>query len=158
MRDLLAVRREVGAYPDEAEIWRVPAGVSNSAGTLVLHVAGNLQAFVGGVLGDTGYVRDRDGEFARRDVAREELLGEIDRALEAVEATLEGMSDDRLEEIYPLELAGMRVTVGDFLVHLAVHLGFHLGQIDYHRRLITGVNEAIGAVRIPELGSATPGA
>lgn len=157
VRDLRAVRREVEAYPDEADLWRVPEGISNSAGNLALHVAGNLQAFVGAVLGGDRYLRDREAEFGRREVSREELVAEIDRTIEAVGAALEGLPEDRLEGRFPLELAGMRVAVGDFLVHLAVHLGFHLGQIDYHRRLVTGRNETVGAIRIPELGSATPG-
>ena len=79
-RDLRALRREVEAYPDERDLWAQVPGVSNVAGTLVLHLAGNLQYYIGAVLGGSGYVRDRPAEFARRDVARSELLREIEAA------------------------------------------------------------------------------
>src|SRR3989442_9068567 len=84
-RDLGALRREIEAYADDRDLWRVAPGISNCAGTLALHLAGNIQFFIGAVLGGTGYVRDRDAEFARRDIPRAELLREIDAALAAVE-------------------------------------------------------------------------
>ncbi|HEX2719050.1 MAG TPA: hypothetical protein VHM67_15380, partial [Gemmatimonadaceae bacterium] len=79
-RELLALRRGIEAYPDDASVWRPMPGIANVGGTLALHIAGNLQHFIGAVLGGTGYVRDRDAEFARRDVSRDEILREIDAA------------------------------------------------------------------------------
>ena len=67
-RDLRALRREIESFGDESDVWRVPPGISNSAGTLALHLAGNIQYYIGTVLGGTGYLRDRDAEFALRDV------------------------------------------------------------------------------------------
>ena len=46
-RDLRGVRRELEAYPDERQIWQVVPGLPNTAGTLALHIAGNLQQFIG---------------------------------------------------------------------------------------------------------------
>src|SRR5437764_673264 len=85
VRDLRALRREVEAFADERDLWRVPPGIGNSAGTLALHLAGNIRHYIGAVLGGTGYVRDRDAEFALRDVPRTDLLADIDAALVAVE-------------------------------------------------------------------------
>jgi uncharacterized damage-inducible protein DinB len=150
-RDLKAVRRELEGYSDESDIWRLPPGIANSAGTLALHLAGNLQHFIGGVLGGTGYRRDRAAEFSRRDVARAELLAQIEAAMVAVEQGLAQVSDGALAAEYPERVGGHTVTTGEWLVHLVAHLGYHLGQVDYHRRLVTGRGETVGALAIPEL-------
>jgi uncharacterized damage-inducible protein DinB len=154
LRDLRALRREVEAFPDERDLWRVPPGVTNSAGTLALHLAGNIQHYVGAVLGHTDYVRDRAAEFSRRDVPRPEILGQIDAAIRAVERGLAALSDATLAADYPEPVAGFTVTTSEWLVHLAVHVGYHLGQVDYHRRIVTGRGETTGAMAIPELRSA----
>ena len=151
-RDLHALRREVEAYADERELWiRVP-GITNVAGNLVLHLSENLQYYIGTVLGRTGYVRDRPAEFARRDVPRAELLREIEAARSAVKAALERPVD--LEADFPESILGMRVRTGDYLVHLATHFAYHLGQLDYHRRIVTKNGKGIDAVRPSELSSA----
>lgn len=154
LRELHALQREIEAYESEESIWAVPPGIANSAGTLVLHLAGNLQSFVGAVLGDTGYVRDRKAEFQRRGVSRTELLTEIEKAIESVDTTLTALDDGSLNEPFPLVFGALQVTAGDFLIHLTSHLAFHVGQIDYHRRLVTGDSTSIGPVPIPDLASA----
>ena len=153
-RDLKAVRRELEEYADERDIWRLPPGIANSAGTLALHLAGNLQHFIGVVLGGTSYRRDRAAEFSRRDVARGELVAQIEAAIVAVERGLGQVSDAALAAEYPERVGGHTVTTGEWLVHLAAHLGYHLGQVDYHRRLVTGRGETVGALAIPELRTA----
>jgi uncharacterized damage-inducible protein DinB len=150
-RDLDAVHRSVEAYPDDASLWAERPGLPNSGGTLVLHLAGNLQHFVGAVLGGSGYRRDRPSEFSRRDVPREALVAEIETAQRAVERALSAMPDEAFEQPYPESIGGRTVATGDLLVHLAVHLAYHLGQIDYHRRLVTGDARSIGAVAITDL-------
>src|SRR5712692_10019015 len=152
-RDLGALRREIEAYADERDIWRVAPGISNCAGTLALHLAGNIQFFVGAVLGGTGYVRDRDAEFSRRDVPRAELLREVDAAIATV-ALLSRVSDADLAKAFPQPVAGVTLATGDFLLHLAAHFTYHLGQVDYHRRLLTGQAAQIRAVLPTELASA----
>jgi uncharacterized damage-inducible protein DinB len=141
-RDLAALRREIEAYPDERTVWATALGIANSAGTLALHLAGNLQHFVGAALGGTGYRRDRDAEFARRDVPRSEVLAEIDRARAVVEAVLPALAEAELERTFPVELAGERPSTGYALVHLAAHLAYHLGQVNYHRRLLASTAPA----------------
>jgi uncharacterized damage-inducible protein DinB len=141
-RDLAALRRELESYPDERAIWTVAPGIANSAGTLALHLAGNLQHFVGAVLGGTGYRRDREAEFTRRNVPRAELIAELQRAEAAVEAVLPGLPDDDLAKQYPEEISGQRPSTAHALVHLASHLAYHLGQVNYHRRLLAAVGRA----------------
>lgn len=137
-RELRAFQRELDAYPDDASVWRPVPGLPNSGGTLALHVAGNLRHFLGAILGHDGYKRDRDAEFARRDVPRSELRAGIDAAIASVEQTLESLSDATLAAPYPEPIAKRSVSTDVFLVHLATHLAYHLGQLDYHRRAVTG--------------------
>jgi len=154
-RDLRALRRELEAYADERDIWKIQPGINNSAGNLALHLAGNLQYFIGTVLSGTGYVRDRDAEFNRRDAPRAELLRQVDAAIAAV-ALLSRVSDAELAKPFPLPVGGVTLATGDFMIHLAAHFTWHLGQVDYHRRLLTGQAGAIRAVLPTELASAQP--
>ena len=155
-RDLRALRREIEAYPEERDLWRVQPGITNSGGNLALHLVGNLQYFLGTVLGGTGYVRDRDAEFGRRDVPRAELLRQIDTALAAVAQTMALLREQDLAKPYPQPVGGVTLSTGDFLLHLAAHFTYHLGQVDYHRRLLTGKAGQIRAVPLTELASAAP--
>jgi uncharacterized damage-inducible protein DinB len=155
-RDLQALRREVEAYPDERSLWQRMPGITNTAGTLVLHLTGNLQHYLGARLGGTGYVRDRPAEFARRDVPRAELLREIDAARSAVRAGLADLSEAQLAADYPETIAGAKVATGEYLVHLTTHFAYHLGQLDYHRRIVSGNESGVGAMRPAELSSVRP--
>ena len=150
-RDLAAVRRSVEAYPDDASLWEERPGLPNPGGTLVLHITGNIQHYVGAVLGGSGYKRDRPAEFARRDVPRADLLAQIDAAIAAVDRGFMTLNDDHLTAAYPEQIAGRSVATGDFLVHLAVHLTYHLGQLDYHRRVVTGNSEGVDAISVHAL-------
>jgi uncharacterized damage-inducible protein DinB len=153
-RDLRTLAREVEAYPNERDLWVMVPGIPNVAGTLVLHLAGNLQHYVGARLGGSGYVRDRAAEFARRDVPRAELLREIEAARAAVRRALRESATPDLEADFPETIAGKRVNTGEYLVHLATHCAYHLGQLDYHRRMVTGNDSGVDAMRPNELSSA----
>lgn len=153
-RELAALRRSVEAYPDDASMWAEPPGLPNSAGTLVLHCAGNLRHYLGAVLGGDGYRRDRDAEFARRGVPRAELLAELDAAAAAVGRGLAGRADAELAAEFPEAVGGRRLVARDFVLHLASHLAYHLGQVDYHRRVVTGDARSAGAVALAELPGA----
>ncbi len=150
VRDAMTLRDELAAYPEERQIWAVPPGTKNSAGTLALHLCGNLQHFVGALFGGTGYVRERAAEFSRRDVSRAALLAECDAALEAVSRGFATLGEDALEQPFPDQLGGAQLPTGLALLHMATHLAYHLGQIDYHRRLVTGQYGDIKALSIPK--------
>jgi hypothetical protein len=152
-RDLAALREEIRAYPEEDALWACPQGIANSAGTLALHLTGNLQHFIGAQLGGTGYVRDREAEFADRSVPRSELEARIEATIRVVRQTFERLDDGNLSQQYPLAVGGTRLATGLFLTHLAAHLAFHLGQVDYHRRVVTGQSAGIGAQSISRLVS-----
>jgi len=157
LRDLDALRGEIEAYPDDASLWRGVPGLPALGGTLALHLVGNLQHFIGAVLGASGYVRDREAEFGRRDVSRAELLAQVASARTAVAGTLAGLDEARLAAAYPQPVGGLHLQTGEFLVHLVSHLGYHLGQLDSHRRLATGDPRPAGAESLAALPSARPG-
>ena len=135
-RDLNKLREEIASYKDEADLWKLTDGISNSGGNLCLHLTGNLKHFFGAVLGENGYVRDRDLEFADKNVARSEMLAEIDATKNVVLSTLAGLTEEDLDKVYPIEVFGKPMTTGFFVTHLATHFNYHLGQINYHRRLV----------------------
>jgi hypothetical protein len=138
VRELEGFKRELARFPDDETVWSTSSGVTNSAGNLALHVAGNLQHFIGTVLGGTGYVRNRELEFGQRSGPRENVYAELDAAIAVVRRVLPSIPNDRLEQDFPEQLMGMTFRTSTFLVHLCAHAGFHLGQAGYLRRIITG--------------------
>jgi hypothetical protein len=155
-RDLRALKREVEAYPDETQLWQSVPGMANTAGTLALHLAGNLRHYIGARLGTTGYVRDRAAEFSRRDVSRNEVLVEIETAREEVGRALAALEGRALPNWFPEVISEMHVETEEYLLHLCTHFAYHLGQVDTHRRIVTGQTAGVGAVRPAELASARP--
>jgi hypothetical protein len=144
LRELGALQREIAAYPDDAGPWAERPGITNTAGNLALHCAGNIQHFIGAKLAGTGYVRQRELEFSRRGVPRAEIIAELDRAIAAVKE-LEKVGGN-LPPVFPDPFGGKTVNTDVMLIHLAVHLGYHLGQVDYHRRITAGDATTVDAV------------
>ncbi len=136
-RDLDKLAAEISAYPSEESMWVVAHGISNSGGNLCLHLIGNLSAYVGKEMGGFPYVRDREHEFAAKNIPRAHLLEELDKLKNVVVSSLEGLDDVMLEKIYPLEVMDRQFTYSWFLIHLYGHFTYHLGQINYHRRLLS---------------------
>ena len=156
VRELTSLRQEIDAYPSDADLWKVVPGIANSGGTLALHLAGNLQHFVGAVLGGTSYVRNRDAEFTTRGLTRAEVGKLVDDAIATMRSTFPKLTDAQLDGEFPQAVAKVRLDTGDFLTHLASHLGYHLGQLDYHRRIVTGSTATVGTVAPGKLASARP--
>jgi uncharacterized damage-inducible protein DinB len=136
LRDLDKLQQEIEQYPTEQSIWVIQKDIKNSAGTLVLHLCGNLQHYIGVGLGKSDYKRDRDKEFSARNVSRNELIKEIDRTKEAIKNAMTKVSPDILETEYPLPVYDYAMTVQHFMIHLVAHFGYHYGQVNYHRRLL----------------------
>lgn len=135
-RDLEKLKKEITSFKDEKKIWEISSEIKNSSGNLCLHVCGNLQHFIGVVLGNSGYVRNREAEFSKKNVQIKELDDEIELTTKVVEKSLNELNEERLDEIYPINVFGYEMTTGFFLTHLTTHLNYHLGQINYHRRLL----------------------
>lgn len=136
LRDLDSLATEISSYPTEESLWLLHGDIKNTAGNLCLHLCGNLQHFIGAVLGKSGYVRNREAEFADKHVPKEKLLAEIEATKKAISQTLSQMDASELQEEYPIQVFGAPMTTEYFLIHLSGHLMYHKGQINYHRRLL----------------------
>ena len=135
-RDLQKLITEINLYKDEDNLWLIKEGISNSAGNLCLHLVGNLNHFIGATLGNTGYVRHRDDEFSLKNIPRQDLIMNIENCILIIKTTMNKLQEEDLEKDFPLEKHGKVVSTMHMLIHLQTHLGYHLGQINYHRRLL----------------------
>jgi hypothetical protein len=135
-RDLEKLKLEIASYNSEEKLWYTEGAITNSAGNLCLHLIGNLSHFIGAVMGKSGYVRDRPAEFASKDIPKAELIVKIEETILVVNNTLSNLVESELDTEYPIVVFDKPMTTAYFLVHLAMHLDYHLGQINYHRRLL----------------------
>jgi uncharacterized damage-inducible protein DinB len=135
-RDLNKLKIEIESYQSENQLWAIDKNISNSAGNLCLHLIGNINTYIGAELGKTGYIRDRPLEFSLKDIPKSELISKIDATILVVNNALDSLTEADLDAIYPQIVFEKEMTTGYFLVHLSTHLAYHLGQINYHRRLI----------------------
>jgi Protein of unknown function (DUF1572) len=136
LRDIEKVKEEISLYKNENDLWIVIGDIQNSAGTLTLHLIGNLKHFIGAQIGFTGYVRNRDREFSDRNISREKLISEIEEVISMMKKVLPTIKDEDFSKEYPLEMYGAKRTTGYILLSLSTHFCYHLGQINYHRRLL----------------------
>lgn len=133
---LNALKSEISSYRNEENIWKLEGEISNTPGNLCLHICGNLNHFYGAVIGNTGYIRERELEFSQINVAREELIKGIDDTKNMMEKIFDGLTLNDVNKIYPIDKFGNNVTYGFIFSRLISHLTYHLGQINYHRRII----------------------
>ena len=134
-RDLLKLRDEIKNFKDEDNIWRAADGVTNSAGTLTLHLIGNLSFTIGAKIGNTGYVRDREREFSATGISQAEIIADIEDLIEIVKTSFTGITQQQLDATYPLEMVGQKSTAW-YLTFFYGHFTYHLGQINYLRRIL----------------------
>ena len=132
---LNSLKDEISLYKDPENIWLLSGSISNTPGNLCLHICGNLNHFFGAVIGNTGYIRERDQEFSKRNLSREELFGAIDETKIMIGKIFDDLTQDDINKIYPINKFGENVTYGFIFSRLVSHLSYHLGQINYHRRL-----------------------
>jgi len=133
---LSKLSKELSLYTDEKCLWKTPKGINNSGGNLTLHLIGNLNHFIGAVLGNDGYQRERDKEFSLKDIPVFELQQQIEATRKIVKKAINNLTQDDFDAIYPINVFGTEMTTTYFLIHLTGHLNYHLGQINYHRRLV----------------------
>ena len=135
-RDLNKLIEELNLYKNENDLWIINGEISNSAGNLALHLVGNLQHFIGKELGGSDFIRNRELEFSLKNVSRETIISQIENTKEVINKTLKNLDLHQLEAQYPLLVFKENMTTEYFLLHLSSHLSYHLGQINYHRRLL----------------------
>jgi uncharacterized damage-inducible protein DinB len=135
-RDLKKLKLEIESYNDENKIWEIDKGINNSAGNLCLHLIGNLNTYVGLALGKIAYVRNRELEFSAKNIAKAALLAQIEATQKLVQTSLSPLTSNDLEQEFPMLVFDKPTSTEYMLIHLTTHLAYHLGQINYHRRLL----------------------
>ena len=135
-RDLDRLKKEIEFFNDENNLWKTIGNIKNSAGNLCLHLVGNLNTYIGKNIGRSGYIRDRDAEFSLKNVPKEKLVQHVTKTKEIVLSTLQNMTEDELKQNHVEKVFDYEMTNEFFLIHLASHLSYHLGQINYIRRIL----------------------
>jgi hypothetical protein len=136
-RDLTRLLQEITAFPDSSTLWATTEGVTNSAGNLALHLEGNLREYVGRQLGRIPYIRQRELEFHSTGFPLQDMVARIEALRESIPQVVSGLSPAALEAVYPETVLAVPLLTRQFLIHLLGHLSYHLGQIDYLRRVLT---------------------
>ena len=139
-RDLNKLKKEIELYQNEKLIWHTEKNISNSGGNLCLHLIGNLNTYIGKEIGKTGYIRQRELEFSQKNIPRAELIQQIEKTIQTINFSLDQLSPEQLKEEYPILVWEEKTSTEYLLVHLTTHLTYHLGQINYHRRLLDAQN------------------
>jgi hypothetical protein len=146
-RDLTRLVQELRAFPDTASLWRTAPGVTNAAGTLALHLEGGLRHFIGFRIGQIEYQRDRPLEFSTRGVDQHEVIARLEAVQKSIPVVIAALTDADLDAIDPHNGTDKPLTTRQWLIHLYGHLSYHLGQVDYLRRVATGN----GAIELAQL-------
>ena len=136
-RDLNKLAEEINLYKNEEDLWKIKEGISNSGGNLTLHLIGNLNHFIGAILGNTGYIRERDKEFSLKNIPRVQLVEDLKSTNEVIKNTLPLLLQEDLKKDFPVPINDKTSSTSFVLLHLLAHFNYHLGQVNYHRRLIS---------------------
>ena len=139
-RDLNKLKQEIELYQSEKNLWRIDKSILNSSGNLCLHLVGNLNTYIGAILGQSDYIRNRDQEFSLKDIPQKELIQKIEDTIVVVDRVMSMLKESDLQKEYPILVLAEKTSTEYFLVHLAAHLSYHLGQVNYHRRLLDSAN------------------
>ncbi len=135
-KELNRLKDEISSYSEDTILWKVDKNLKNSSGNLALHLIGNLNHFIGATLGNSGYIRQREKEFNEKNIPRELIINQINELKTLLESVLSSLNQKDLDKKYPIEVFGKPMTTEYFLLNLYGHLTYHLGQINYHRRLL----------------------
>jgi hypothetical protein len=135
-RDLTKLTQQIETFPNDEALWQTLPGVNNPAGNLALHIEGNLREFVGRQLGELPYKRNRELEFSLKDISRDEICGRLLELSQSIPFVIRGLASEQMEMEYPQVVLEVATSTREFLIHLYGHLNWHLGQVDYLRRIL----------------------
>lgn len=133
-RDIRKLMEEVNLFRDDQNLWKTQGAVKNSCGNLVLHIAGGLNYFIGEGLAQTGYVRNRELEFSKKEVDKQELISQLEELIPLISKTVSSLTPEQMEKEFPIFFDKPGTSVSYVLVQLLLHLNYHLGQVNYLRR------------------------
>ena len=135
-RDISKLIEEINLFKNEEDLWRTTGSVKNSCGNLVLHIIGGMNYLIGTTLAHTEYVRNRDQEFIQKNVEKKELIAKLEELITIINQTLNRLTPEQMENEYPIFFDKPKTSVSYVLVQLLAHLNYHLGQVNYLRRIL----------------------
>lgn len=135
-RDLGKLIEEVNLFKDEENLWKTHGSIKNSSGNLVLHIIGGMNFLIGATLAHTGYVRDRDQEFIKKGVDRKVLVSQLEELIVMIRKTLNAFKKEEMDADFPIFFDKPKTSVSYVLLQLSLHLNYHLGQVNYLRRVL----------------------
>jgi uncharacterized damage-inducible protein DinB len=119
------------------DLWWRDNPASNSAGNLLLHLAGNMRQWIISGLGGAPDHRQRQREFDARDGgSAAELLEQLRNTVREADAVLAALEPESLLERRVIQ--GKDVTVLEAIYHVVEHFSMHTGQIIFLTKLRTG--------------------
>ena len=134
--DINKLINEISLFKDDESLWKTKEGILNSAGNLTLHLLGNLNHFIGSTLGHTDFIRNRDDEFSLKNVARETLISDLKELQLTIKEILPKLSQEELQQDFPIKIREQVFTTQNMLIYLLSHFNYHLGQVNYLRRML----------------------
>lgn len=135
-RDLDRLKTEIETFQEESNLWITAGNITNTAGNLCLHLMGNVNTYIGKNIGQYHYIRNREAEFSLKGVSRQKMIEDLEKTKTIVLSTLQHMEKEKLDDIYIENVLGYEMTYRYFLIHLTAHFSYHLGQINYLRRIL----------------------
>ena len=136
-RDLTKLVQELQRFPSDPMLWQCAPGVANSAGNLALHLEGNLREYIGRQLGGIQFKRERPLEFSTTGLPLAHIVSRIEHVKDKIPEIVAALSPEALDANYPENVLGVPLSTKQFIIHLLGHLNYHLGQINYLRRILT---------------------
>lgn len=135
-RDIRKLIDELNAFTNEENLWKTHGSIQNASGNLALHIVGGLNHLIGATLARTGYVRNRDQEFTIKGVERNVIVTQLEELIPMINTTFKALTPEQLETNYPIFFDQPNTSIGYVLVQLLAHLNYHLGQVNYLRRML----------------------
>lgn len=135
-RDIQKVIDEINLFNDDSNIWKTSGSTKNSSGNLVLHLVGGLNHLIGTTLANTNYVRNRNLEFEQKDIERVQLIEQLKELSFMIDKTINSISEEQLNNSFPIFFDKENATIKYVLIQLLLHINYHLGQINYLRRVL----------------------
>lgn len=136
IKNLETLQDELNMFKNENDIWKLSGSINNTCGNLAMHLCGNLNHYIGFAIGKNGYTRNRDLEFSIKGLSRDEILDNIKSTIDNIRPVLEKLTQEDLLKKYYYDFFGEGATIDYVLMRLASHFTYHLGQINYFRRLL----------------------
>jgi hypothetical protein len=133
-KDLRKLIEEINSFKNEVDLWRTTGSIKNSTGNLVLHIIGGMNYLIGTTLAQTGYTRNREQEFVRKDVEKKELITQLEELIVVISKTLNSFCEEDMKADYPMIFDDAIRSNSYVLTQLLLHLNYHLGQANYLRR------------------------